>query len=200
MKLPDTRNSIIARLSNSDDVEAWDQFSQIYRPIIIRMALAKGLQQADSEDLVQTIFVSVSQAIERWNPNGPAKFRTWLKRVTDNAILNALSRQKPDNAIGSTTMMNVLANTHSSDEPDSDLLQLEYHREIFQWAAKEIRSEFSETTWQAFWLTAVEAIPAEEVGQQLGRNRGSIYAAKSRVMRRLLAEIERFETGNKEND
>ena len=97
-------------------------------------------------------------------------------------------------------MVHVLHNAHCSDSPDSQLLQLEYRREIFQWAAKKIQREFSETTWQAFWLTAVEAIPAEEVGEQLGRNRGSIYAAKSRVMRRLLMEIEGFETGDSEHE
>ena len=90
MKLPDTRNSLIARLGDGTDTDAWYEFSQVYRPIIVRMGLAKGLQQADSEDLAQTILISISGAIERWNPEGPAKFRTWLKRVADNAILSAL--------------------------------------------------------------------------------------------------------------
>ena len=80
------------------------------------------------------------------------------------------------------------------------MLELEYRREVFQWAARRVRQEFSETTWQAFWLTAVESLSAEEVGGRLGRNRGSIYAARSRVMRRLLREIEDFESGSNEDD
>ncbi len=195
MKLPDTQNSLIARLGDTADAEAWSEFSQVYRPLIVRMGLAKGLQRADAEDLAQTILVSISGAIDRWQPDGPAKFRTWLKRIADNAILNALTRKKPDLAAGSTSVDQLLNNSLRPDGPDTKLLQLEYRREIFHWAAKRIRDEFTETTWQAFWLTAVEAQPAEAVGQTLGRNRGSIYAAKSRVMSRLLKQIDQFETG-----
>ena len=199
-RLPDTRDSILVRLGNTNDAEAWEQFSQVYRPVILRIALSKGLQEANAEDLAQTVLVSVSRSIDRWNPEGPARFRTWLKRVADNAILNELSRRKPDRAGGSTTMWQLLQNAEHSAGPDSELLQLEYRREIFQWAARRVRQEFSETTWQAFWLTAVESLSAEDVGARLGRNRGSIYAARSRVMRRLLVEIEGFETGDNDDE
>ena len=97
MNLPDTRESLILRVRDSEDREAWDQFSQIYRPVICRLAAKKGMQAADAEDLAQQVLVSVSRAIERWEPDAErAKFRTWLKRVTDNAILNALTRRIPD--------------------------------------------------------------------------------------------------------
>ena len=195
MNLPETRNSLIARLSDVADVEAWEEFSEVYRPLVVRMARAKGLQQADAEDLAQTVLISVSKAIERWDPNGPAKFRTWLKRITDNATLNALTRAKPDRAAGSTSVTQLLNTAPHPQDANSALLQLEYRREVLHWAARKIRDEFTETTWKAFWLTAVDGQPAEAVGKVLGRNRGSIYAAKSRVMRRLLQQIDQFESG-----
>ena len=164
-------------------------------PNKVQKKRAKGLQAADAEDLAQTVLISVSKAIERWEPDGPAKFRTWLKRITDNAILNALTRGKPDRAAGSTTFDAVLSAACGRDGPDTALLELEYRREIFHWAAANICDEFSAATWQAFWLTAVESKPAEEAGRILGRNRGSIYAARSRVMRRLLQRIDEFEAG-----
>jgi len=193
MNPPDTRNSLIARLSNSADADAWHEFSQVYRPLIVRIGKAKGLQAADAEDLAQRVLLSVAGAIDRWDPAGKAKFRSWLKRITDNAVLNALTRTRPDKAAGSTNIDEFLGNISGQQGPDSELLQLEYRRGIFNWAADKIRDEFTETTWRAFWLTAVEAQPAEEVGQLLGRNRGSIYTARSRVMRRLLRQIEQFE-------
>ena len=92
-------------------------------------------------------------------------------------------------------MDELLKSAPRPEGPDSELLELEYRREVLHWAAREIRDEFTETTWKAFWLTAVEAKPAQTVGKMLGRNRGSIYAAKSRVMRRLLQQIDEFESG-----
>lgn len=194
MSIPETRNSLIVRLQNGSDEDAWLQFTEVYRPIIVRLALNKGLQLADAEDLAQRVLISISGAIERWQPAGKAKFRTWLKRVTDNAVLNALTRPKPDRASGSDEEQLLINELPGRNKADSALLELEYRREILYWAARQIRAEFSETTWQAFWLTAVEAQAAEDVGKRLGRNRGSIYAARSRVMRRLMEKISEFDT------
>lgn len=49
---PDTRHSLIARLSDRQNAEAWDQFSAIYQPLIYRLASAKGLQDADAHEVV----------------------------------------------------------------------------------------------------------------------------------------------------
>jgi len=83
MTSPETRSSLLLRIRDADDRDAWDQFSEIYRPVICRVARLKGLQQADAEDLAQQVLLSVAGAIDRWQPDeGRAKFRTWLKRVT----------------------------------------------------------------------------------------------------------------------
>lgn len=193
MNLPTTRPSLLIRIRDSADRDAWFEFVEIYRPVIVRLAVAKGMQQADAEDLCQKVLIAVAEAIERFDPDGAARFRTWLKRITDNAVLNAITRARPDRASGDEGVQFVLDQQPDRDGPDSALLKTEYRREILHWAAKEIRDEFTETTWKAFWLTAVEARPAEEVGQLLGRNRGSIYAARSRVMRRLIEKIDSFE-------
>lgn len=194
MNSPETSQSLIFRLRNPVDAEAWQEFAEIYRPVILRIASSKGLQSADAEDLAQKVLISILGAIKRWDPAGKAKFRTWLKRVTENAILNAITRVKPDQAIGSVEEQTLLDKHPERNGPDSELLKIELRREIFRWAARRIRSEFSDTTWQAFWLTAVESRPADEVGQLLGRNRGSIYAARSRVMKRLIQKTKEFET------
>ena len=69
-------------------------------------------------------------------------------------------------------------------------LECEYRRSLFRWAAQRIRSEFAEATWDAFWLTTVDGMCVEEAGRTLGKTVGAIYAARSRVMRRLRDEIE----------
>lgn len=189
----ETSHSLLVRLRDPADADAWYQFAAVYRPVILRMALARGLQHTDAEDLAQKVLVSVANSIERWEPSGRARFRTWLKRVIDNAVLNALTRTRPDTASAGDQVHELLSRLPDHRGPDSELLRMEYRREVLQWAARRIRCEFTETTWQAFWLTAVQSRPAEEVGRLLGRTRGGVYAARSRVMRRLMQEIAEFE-------
>jgi RNA polymerase sigma-70 factor (ECF subfamily) len=149
------------------------------------------MQHADAEDLAQQVLVSVSRAITRWE-NDPqrARFRTWLRRVTNNAIINALTRQMPDRAAGGTDFV---IDQPAAEGPDSERLRIEYRREVFRWAARRIRQEFHAGTWDAFWLSTVEGREVEQVARILGKTPGAVYAARSRVMRRLRQEVKEFE-------
>ena len=66
---PETRLSLIVRLKDRRDREAWGEFLEIYRPLVYRLALAKGLQHADAEDVAQQVFGSVARAVDRWQPD-----------------------------------------------------------------------------------------------------------------------------------
>lgn len=193
MTTPETRPSLLLRVRDHDDQAAWDEFSEIYRPVIVRLATIKGMQVADAEDLAQQVLISVSDAICRFEPDkNRAKFRTWLQRVSENAILNALTRAAPDLASGADEEQRLLHQRPDSGGPDSALLKTEYRREVFAWAARQIRNEFSDETWMSFWLTSVDGLDVKSAGKQLGRSRGSVYASRSRVMKRLKQQVEEF--------
>lgn len=183
---PETRTSLLIRVRNPADQGAWCEFVEIYRPVIVRLARKKGMQETDAEDVAQQVLAAVAKAVEqREHDRKRAKFRTWLHRVAHNAILNALARRKPDRGSGDSATLTLLNQQASHSGPDSDLLRLEHRRELFRWAARQVRKEFHQDTWDAFWLTAVEGRAVEDVAQELGKNRGVIYAARSRVIRRI---------------
>ena len=54
-QIPDTRSSLILRLADNVDGEAWDEFVEIYEPFIYRYARRRGLQDADARELVQDV-------------------------------------------------------------------------------------------------------------------------------------------------
>jgi len=192
--IPETRASLLIRVRDPADQAAWQEFVEIYRPVILRLARKKGMQEADAEDVAQQVLVAVAIAVEqRGHDPQRARFRTWLGRVAHNAVLNALTRGKPDRGSGDSALLAVLNQHESPTSPDSDLLRLEYRREVFRWAAREVRQEFHQATWNAFWLTAVEGRPVEAVAEDLAKNRGAIYAARSRVMRRIQEKVTEYE-------
>ena len=63
---------------------------------------------------------------------------------------------------------------------------------MFQWAAEEVRGEFTPSTWQAFWQTAIEDRPPGDVAAELGLSVGAIYVARSRVLSRLRQRIKQL--------
>ena len=191
---PETRASLLIRVRDRADQLAWNEFVEIYRPVILRLARQKGMQDADADDVAQQILVSVAGAVEqREHDPKRAKFRTWLHRVAHNAILNALTRGKPDRASGDSVSRTLLDHHESPSGPDSDLLRLEHRREVFRWAARQVREEFQQATWDAFWLTAIECRAVDAVAEELGKNHGSIYAARSRVIRRIQDKVAEYQ-------
>jgi RNA polymerase sigma-70 factor (ECF subfamily) len=188
---PDTRLSLIARLGHIDDDEAWREFRAIYGPAVYRLARRRGLQHADAEDLLQQVFAAVGRAIHRWDPD-PARgrFRSWLAKIAQNAAINALTRRPRDAAKGGTTVFELLDRQLGKQDSGRELIELELRRSLFRWAAERVRGEFGEKTWRAFWLTMVEGQEIQVAASALQMSVGSVYAARSRIVRRLKREIE----------
>lgn len=191
---PETHASLILRLRDQADQQAWCEFVEIYQPVIYRLARYKGLQHADAEDVVQQVLSAVAGAVGRWQPDkNRGRFRTWLQTIARNQITNALSRQAADRASGESGERELLARQPAAEGADSRLLVIECRREIFQWAARQIRDEFTPDTWDAFWQTAVEGRDVSEVARLLGKTSGAVYTARSHVMRRLKQKVLEWE-------
>ena len=187
--LPDTRVSLILRLPGGGDLEAWQEFVDTYEPFVFRFARRRGLQDADARELVQEVFLGVAKAVSRWQPDeSRARFRTWLFRIAKNQLVTLTSRRPSLPAADSAALDLV---------PDPERLQDEeqaYRQEVFRWASQRVRGSVQPTTWNAFWETSVAGRPVAEVADQLGLSRGQIYVARSRIISKLRAEIQRFES------
>ncbi len=193
---PDTRASLLLRLQQPDDERAWQEFVEIYQPLIERLATRYGLQSADAQDISQEVLARVAKAIPEWE-HDPARgsFRGWLTRVTRNLTIEQFR----------TRARRPLTNPESGQleqfHRDADsIFQLEQQRELFGWAARKAREQFVPATWQAFWLTAVEQQSPSEVAEQLGLSTGAVYIARSRVMARLRELIEQTEFESQVNE
>jgi len=187
---PETNESLILRVKDPADAASWSDFLAIYRPVVVRMACGRGLQHADADDLAQQVFLSVARAIEDWEPNAhQPPFRFWLSRITRNAIVNALTRRKPDAACGSTSVQEMLRELPERNDETTQQLIEESRREAMRWAADEIRNEFTELTWAIFWQTSIEGESVAEVARQQDKTPGAVYMARFRVMQRLKEKV-----------
>lgn len=194
MPEPETRASLIAGLTDPAAEEVWAEFVGIYRPLIFRVAVAKGLQAEDAEDVTQEVFGRVQGAISSFENRGPGSFRRWLYQITRNLVVNELTRgpfsgNREPVATGDSEIANHLAQTPAETDDTATLFRLEYRRARFQQTASKLRKRFSEATWQCFWLTSTENRSDKEVAQQLGKSAGAVRVARCRVLAKIREEI-----------
>ena len=192
---PCTRPSLLLRLRDPQDERAWNEFLEVYGPLVQRLALRRGLQEADAADLTQEVFRAVAAAIDRWDPD-PARgsFRGWLFRIARNLIVNLLAaRKRHPLGTGDTEFQSFLEQQPAPDAEELFLFEGEYRRRLFAWASERVRAEFRPKTWSAFWAAGVEGRDPKDVAGALGITVGAVYIAKSRVMARLKREIEELE-------
>jgi RNA polymerase sigma-70 factor (ECF subfamily) len=194
----ETRASLIMRLPNAADVEAWDEVVAIYSPLIRRLAIRQGMQSADADDLVQIVFAALSRSVEEWIGRGDrGGFRAWLLRIAHNAAVNLLTRRSTRLlAAGGDEGIARLTELPAPNSYVSSQFDVEYRKATFQFAAAKVKQQVSDSTWLAFWKTHVEGEAIAEVAEQLKVSVGTIYVSRSRVMDRLRKAVKLYEVEN----
>ncbi len=88
-----TRVSLLSRVRNQADHAAWAEFENRYRDLIMRYALARGIQYADAEDVSQIVMLSLATALRGFHyAASRGRFRDYLGRVVRNAVARFRSR------------------------------------------------------------------------------------------------------------
>lgn len=154
-------------------------------PMVHRYCRRRGLQEADATDVTQDVMKAVSQAIGRFEYDPKhGQFRDWLFTVTRSKLNNLFERQRRRERGSGRTSIQQRLNEQPAPEETTQWNE-DCRRELFEWAAKQARTEFKEATWRAFMMVAVEGRSAEEASKATGLSANAVYIAKSRVLSRL---------------
>jgi RNA polymerase sigma-70 factor (ECF subfamily) len=190
-----TRASLLARLGDPQDRAAWRQFVELYASLVYGFARQRGLQDADAADLTQEVFLAVSRKAGRWHYDPQrGSFRGWLYGVTRNLLAKSQQRRRSQPVgSGGTDAQQRLAEQPNPGNDMEDAWEQEFQRQLFRLAADRVRDQFADTTWQAFWRTAVEGQSAADAAAELGLSVGAVYVARSRVLARLTEEVHQLQ-------
>ncbi len=77
-----TRPSLLARVRDVRDADAWQTFVTLYAPLVYRYVRQRGLQDADAADLTQDVMSAVARSIRtfEYRPER-GRFRDWLRTI-----------------------------------------------------------------------------------------------------------------------
>lgn len=168
---------------------AWQQLAETYGPLIYGWCRKRGLQSQCSADIVQDVLMAVSRNVDRFSKASEmASFRAWLWTITQNKIRdNHRKNSRTPVAFGGSDAQHAMGNVPTAVDAESceEPGKVNQRTEAILDVLEEIRKDFSEQTWNAFWLVTTENMTSSTVAKELEMSPNAVRLAKSRVLRRL---------------
>jgi RNA polymerase sigma-70 factor, ECF subfamily len=180
-----TASSLLLRLRQPGEQRAWTRFIDLYTPFLYYWAGRMGFDGQDRADLAQDVFVILVQKLATFDRR-KGSFRTWLRTVAVHRWRDVLRKRAavPPNAGGAA-----LADAAVPDGAEA-VWEAEYRQHLFARAIQLMQSDFEEKTWKACSALVVEGKSGAETAAELGMTIDAVFAAKSRVLRRLRQELD----------
>jgi RNA polymerase sigma-70 factor (ECF subfamily) len=182
------------------DADAWRRLVRLYSPVVFGWCRQRGLQSEDAADVLQEVFQAVFQHIADFRRERPGdSFRGWLWTITQNKLHDHFCRRGAQpQAAGGTDAQQRLAELPAEPAEDSSgvvdassgaAAGLSGMGPVLRSAVEQIRAEFEDRTWLAFWQSTVDRRLPADVAADLGMSVNAVYKARSRVLRRLREEL-----------
>lgn len=152
------------------DREAFGALVEQYRDNVYRLAYRMCGNAYDADEAAQEAFVAAWRALP--NFRGDAKFSTWLYRLTTNAAIDVMRREKRHQTVGDGEMMEL------ADDADSPQETVE--RTEQQEAVQKALATLSEEYREVLLLRYMEELDYAEIAEVLQLPSGTV---KSRINR-----------------
>ncbi len=183
-----TRQTLIRRVRDPGDEEAWAEFDRIYRRFIIHVLGQMNVPAADLEDLTQQILATLIRDMPGYD-RARASFRTWLSAVIRHAAFThfrqARSRQQALDRFREETEDPAFWTAES--EIDAKI-EAEWAAYVAKLAMERVSKQFQGGAMQVFEM-GLDDTPAEVIAERTGYSVASVYTLRKRVKKRLYLEI-----------
>ena len=166
------------------DREAFGALVEQYRDNVYRLAYRMCGNAYDADEAAQEAFVAAWRALP--NFRGDAKFSTWLYRLTTNAAIDVMRREKRHQTVGDGEMIDV------ADDADSPQETVE--RTEQQEAVQEALATLSEEYREVLLLRYMEELDYAEIAEVLQLPSGTVKSRINRAKAALKAAL--LKSGN----
>jgi len=191
-----TRQSLLGRLADWNDQESWRVFFDTYWKLIYGAATRAGLNDAESQDVVQETVISVMKGIPNFKYDAEkGSFKGWLLRLTSWRITDQIRKRQRrienrsrarDTSTSTATVERVADPVVSKLEAAWDE---EWERNLLDAAVERVKRKVDPEHYQVFDLYAIKQWPVSKVAKTLKVNPGKVYLIKHRISRLIKKEI-----------
>jgi RNA polymerase sigma-70 factor (ECF subfamily) len=172
------------------DPRAWRRLVEVCAPVVARWCRRLGVANADVDDVVQDVFVTLHRGLDSFERRPNGSFAAWLYTLTRCRAVDRQRRvEREPRAPGGSSAQERLEQEPVPEELSSDGLPAGFDADLYRRILDFLQREFEPNTWQAFWRSVVEEQSTEAIAAELKMTTNAVRVAKSRVLRRLRGEF-----------
>ena len=166
---------------------AFEALYDRFKDYVYRTALFVTRNSSDAEEAVQETFLDVLRALPNYRVEGPARFETWLYRVTVNRCRSRLRRKTLPSAEWEDIeeRLERIPEPHPDHDPEG--VTVDRERAVELWQAVD---ELSEAHRVVVLLRYQQGLSYSEIAQTLGISEGTVKSRLYNAHRRLKGQLE----------
>ena len=186
----ETSLSLLERACGDARDEAWQELATIYTPLLRSWLFRLGVQEADTDDLIQDVLIVVSRELPRFEHTGrKGAFRSWLRTILVHRVRDFWrARKYRPAATGGSSWAEQLEQLADESSSASREWNLEHDRHVMSRLLERVRPRFEPKTWDAFHRQMFGGQRPDVVAADLGMSLSSVYVARNRVLKALRRE------------
>jgi RNA polymerase sigma-70 factor (ECF subfamily) len=186
----ETSVSLLERLAGAPTDDDWRRLVDLYQPLLRAWMGRAGVADADADDLAQEVLLVVFREVGGFERRGQGAFRSWLRTILAHRLQNFFrSRRHRPLATGDSAFVERLEQLAAPDSELSREWDREHDRHVAGKILQRVEGDVEPSTWRAFRRQVIDGVPAAAVAAELGLSRNAVLLAKSRVLKRLRAEL-----------
>ena len=181
---------MLRAVADTENEAAWQRLFDLYAGFVFSIARSKGLNDADADDIVQTVFADLARTLPTFKyDRAKGRFRSYLSGLVHWRVNDRLRSGKRDAELKSAFWDEAKSASTAEDE---DFEEREWQQAAMEETLRRIKPEVRPEHYAAFVASAVEGQDTDIVTKLYGISRDSLYQIRKRLtvkLREKLAKV-----------
>lgn len=198
--LAPTRRSLLTRLKDWDNQDSWREFFNTYWRLIYSFANKSGLNDVESQEVVQETLISVAAELKGFKYD-PARgsFKSWLLLITRRRVADQMRKRYRAREVGKLNPDDTAVAEEINARAQEDVVTAEstwdeaWRAQLAEAAMARVKSQARPEHFQIFEMYVLRGQSGATVAKALGVSIMTVYLAKHRVGALLRKEVARLE-------
>ena len=186
-----TRQTLLMKLKDQRDDQAWNDFYETYYRYIRAILWNMNMAEADANDILQSVMLKIWNKLPEFDyEKSKGKFRNWISIITANTAKNYIrSENRLYNCLNGDKSSWLDDYTNSILPPEiEDISSREWEKFVSTMAWENVSSSLSDKVKEAFELL-MKGRATKDIASKLQINENTVIVYKNRVKNKMYMEI-----------